>query len=34
MHVPEQSLFVQHPVEGMQTVVLPEVQDFVEPEQL
>jgi hypothetical protein len=29
MHVPVQSLFVQQPVVGMQTVVLPIVQDFV-----
>jgi hypothetical protein len=34
MQVPVQSLFVQHPAVEMQTVVLPEVQDLVTPEQL
>lgn len=34
MQVPVQSLFVQHPVVEMQSVVLPEVQDLVAPEQL
>jgi hypothetical protein len=31
MQVPVQSAFVQHPVVGMQTVLLPVVQEFVDP---
>ena len=33
MHVPVQSEVAQQPVVGMQTVVLPVVQDLVDPEQ-
>ena len=32
--LPGQSLFVQQPVEGMHIVVAPDVQAFVEPEQV